>query len=153
MSQKQDQAKERVLAMLFNNRGWDLWEAQDASDELLHAAHAAYALWERVGGPVNELRALVLLAYAHARQGSAELALRFARKAEQLMLRAPEGMADWDGPFVLDAMSRAHEAAGEADRAEEYRVVAESGGKKIADEGDRDYFMKTFERYREGVAG
>lgn len=144
-------AHERVLAMSFNNRGWDLWESEERQEEGLHAAHSAYALWDRIGGPIHRMRALVLLGYAHSRLGSPDLALRYARAAEQLLLKSPEGLADWDGPFVLDALARAHESAGEAERAEEYRIVALNTGRKIEAEADRSMFLQTWGRHRAGV--
>lgn len=142
----------RQMAAACNNRAWDLWEqdemSSDEKDDMLHAAHAAYLHWDRVGKPVNRLRAWVTLAYAHIRGGSHTLAERYIRSAENLLKDDLEGIADWDESFLLDARSRLHEIRDELAPAEEYRRQAKESGEKIAEEGDREFFLSTLKRHR-----
>lgn len=79
------QQAHRWFAIEFNNRSWDLVEAPARSpaevEEMIHCAHAACLHWSQAGGPINRLRALVLLATAYVRAGLAAEALNYAELA------------------------------------------------------------------------
>ncbi len=148
-------ALQRRMAVQCNNRAWDLWEIDapewDELNDMVHSAHAAYLYWSEVGTGIHRLRAWMTLAYAHIRGGSLELAERYLGYAEELLIGHPDGLCDWDEPFLLDARARLYEARGEDSPATEYRIRAEQAGGRIADQGDRDQFFSIFRRNREGV--
>ena len=68
---------QRWFAAASNNRAWQLIEVEDRTPsddhEMLHAAHAAAWHWARVGTPLQEARAHMLLGMAHAQIGRAHV--------------------------------------------------------------------------------
>src|SRR5262245_21827739 len=73
----------RFFAAAANNRAWELAELQAREvdiRELLNAAHAAAWHWQAVGNELNRMRALMLLAQAHAMAGLGTSALAYANE-------------------------------------------------------------------------
>src|SRR6185437_15003798 len=66
-----------------NNEAWTLAELPAAEvdrKQLLNAAHAATWHWRQIGDELNRMRALMLLACAHAHAGLGESAMGFAEE-------------------------------------------------------------------------
>ena len=142
----------RTFGAKANNRGWALWESEEIShetaSELLHAAHTAYYHWNVAGGPIHRGRADILLAYAYARVGSPSLSNEYAERARKIFDGNPEGIADWDRPFLLDVEGRIAALNGNAEESARLRNESRELGDAIADEGDKKVFVGTWEMYR-----
>ncbi len=151
MSPEELQAHRRFGAEA-NNRGWGLWESdeitRETASELLHAAHTAYYHWNVAGGPIHRGRAFVLLAYAYARVGSASLAAAYTERTREIFDGEPEGIADWDRPFLLDVEGRIARLQGNLEEGDRLRSASEELGEKIADDGDKKVFVGTWKMYR-----
>jgi hypothetical protein len=138
------------FAVTCNNRGWELIERRDRTPsdvhEMLHAAHAAAWHWTRVGTPLNEARAHMLLGMAHALAGDGPLALRYATLSFNYFNEheAP----DWEQAFAHATLAAAADAAGRADLHAEHYPEAQRLGASIAEAGDREVFQRTFTQIR-----
>src|SRR5215475_14226877 len=108
----------RFFAATANNRAWQLAE-QRASEadlrELLNAAHAAAWHWQVVGNERNRMRAVMLLAQAHAMAGLGTSALAYADEMRAYFLGAP-GTPDWELAFVHTVHAHAASVAGSAEQ-------------------------------------
>lgn len=137
---------QKRFAVACNNRAWALVEQPDRTPsevhEMLHAAHAAAWHWARVGTALNEARANMLLGMAHALAGEGSLGLRYAMLAFNYFNEheAP----DWEQAFAHATLAAAATRAGKADLHAEHYAEAERLGGAIADEQDRDVFMRSF---------
>ena len=138
------------FAIECNNQAWDLLESTERTCEdderLIHTAHASCFHWLNAGKEIHHARAESLVANAHAAIGSGESALRHAKRCLELTEAKPEGVADWDLAFALDAMARASAAAGDEAGAAENRKKAREAGDAIADPEDKKFFDASFER-------
>ena len=88
----------RFFASLANNRAWRLAESpgeQVGERGLLNAAHASAWHWEAVGDELNRMRALMLLAQAHALAGHGQTALAYADEMRSYFVAAP-GTPEWE---------------------------------------------------------
>lgn len=136
----------RRFAVECNNRAWQLADKPSCTpaenEEMLNAAHAAAFHWNRVGNPLNDARARLLLGHVHARLGNAELARRFAGASHTYLsgIESP----DWEIAFSQAVM--AHAAAASQDRAGHlaHYIAARAAGDAIKDPEDRTIFDKTF---------
>lgn len=137
---------QRFFASTANNVAWQLAELP-ATDvdvrQLLNAAHAAAWHWESAGNELNHMRALMLLAQAHALAGLGTTALRFADQMRSYFL-AGQNTPDWEIAFVHVIHAHAACVAGAAGQhassyAEATRAVAEVG-----DAQDREVVLRIF---------
>ena len=88
----------RFFAVYANNVAWTLAEStagQFDPRELLDAAHASAWHWRHVGNELNRMRALKLLALAHARAGLGTTALAYADEVRDYFLSRAE-TPDWE---------------------------------------------------------
>ena len=137
---------QKWFAAACNNRAWQLVEQPNRTPsdvhEMLHAAHASAWHWARIGTSLNEARSNMLLGMAHALAGDGPLGLRYAMLAFNYFNEheAP----DWEQAFAHATLAAAAQAAGNAALHAEHYVEAERLGQAIADEQDRDIFMRTF---------
>lgn len=137
---------QKWFAAACNNRAWQLVEQSDRSPsdvhEMLHAAHASAWHWARIGTALNEARSHMLLGMAHALAGDGSLGLRYAMLAFNYFNEheAP----DWEQAFAHATLAAAAKAAGNTALHAEHYVEADRLGQAIADEQDRDVFMRTF---------
>jgi len=110
----------RWFAVEFNNRAWDLVEAQsrtdDESADMVAAAHAALLHWKQVGTPLNELRGLVLLVSAYNTAGMGQPAVIFSRRLLELSGHT-EGETPFDRASAHGAAAHALRVAGKLDEA------------------------------------
>ncbi|MAF26862.1 MAG: hypothetical protein CME07_03235 [Gemmatimonadetes bacterium] len=138
----------RAFAVENNNLAWDLLERAGRSDEedrvMLDAAHTARLHWSFAGEAIHALRASCLVACVHAALGLGASALNAARHSEALADDTPEGLADWDLPFVHDALARAFATLEMETEAMASRERARDAGDLIADAADREVFDRWF---------
>lgn len=137
---------QKWFAIACNNRAWQLIEQPSRTPaeghELLHAAHAAAWHWTRVGTPLNNARAEMLLGFAHALQGDGPLALRYAMASFNYFNEheAP----DWEQAFAHATLAIAAHAAGNTALHAEHHAEATRLGEAIADPQDRDVYERSF---------
>ena len=133
----------------LNNSTMDALDAglvtPETAESYIHAAHASCYHWMQVGTVANHGRGEFAVASVYAAAGLGEAALRHARRYLELAQANPDQMADWDFAFAYDALARAYAAAGETDTARRARDQAQAAADAIADEEDRNVFLKWFE--------
>ena len=136
----------RFFAATANNRAWQLAELP-ASEvdlrELLNAAHAAAWHWQAVGNELNRMRALMLLAQAHAMAGLGTSALAYANEMRSYFLAIPS-TPDWELAFVHTVHAHAASVAGSAKQHAESHVLATRALEGIADERDRSIVERVY---------
>jgi len=136
----------RFYASTANNRAWELAELQ-ASEvdlrELLNAAHAAAWHWQAVGNELNRMRAVMLLAQAHAMAGLGSSALAYADEMRSYFLARPS-TPDWELAFVHTVHAYAASVAGSAEQHSESYVRAARALESIADEKDRSIVERVY---------
>ncbi len=136
----------RFFGASANNRAWDLAElpaGQVDQRELLDAAHAAAWHWQAVGTELQRMRALTLLAQAHAQAGLGATALAYAEDVVAYFLAAP-GTPDWEVAFAHVVHAHAASAAGAGSRHAEAYARAVEALAAIADEDDRVMVQRVF---------
>lgn len=137
----------RFFGASANNRAWELAESpadQIKGVELLNAAHAAAWHWQQIGTELNRMRALMLLAEAHAKTGLGSSALAYADEMRAYFLGVSE-TPDWELAFVHVIHAHAASAAqAKALHAQSY-ALADQAIKVIADEEDRAIVLKVFQ--------
>lgn len=141
MTDELDEEGRRRLAAALFNRVWALLEtpgrSADEDEDMVHAAHASACHWSTAGTVANRARGEWQCSRVYAVLGRAEPALHHARRCLELCESAPDEMADFDLPFALEAMARAHAVAGDEDAARGWLDRARAAGEKIVDEDDR----------------
>jgi hypothetical protein len=129
----------RFFAATANNRAWELAELQASevdSRELLNAAHSAAWHWQTVGNELDRMRAVMLLAQAHAMAGLGSSALAYANEMRAYFLAKPS-TPDWELAFVHTVHAHAASVAGSAAQHSESYAQAARALEGIADEADR----------------
>ncbi len=138
----------RWFAIELNNLSWDLLEQSERSAEenerMTHAAHAALYHWTQVGTEVNHLRALCLLANVYSAQGAGAAALPYATKCVEMTQAHADKVNDFDWATGYECLARAYAAAGQADKAREFKQKARAAGDKLADAEDKKVFDGLF---------
>jgi hypothetical protein len=136
----------RFFAMTGNNAAWALAERPGSGVDvrkLLDAAHAAAWHWEAVGNELNRMRALLLLAQAHAMAGLGTTALTYADEMRTYFLATPS-TPDWEVAFVHAIHAHAASAAGSVQLHTRSYAEAERAAAAIADPEDRRIFDNVF---------
>ena len=130
----------RQVAVDAFNEAWALIDlpvrtpAQDR--DLLAGAFTSRFHWGIVGGPEEHMVGDWLIAHVASLQGFGELAQRYASSA--LDLARANGWADWRLASMLEGMSRASAAVGDAEARERYASEARTVLATITDTEDRD---------------
>jgi|GEM_PF-255923 len=136
----------RFFASTANNRAWQLAELR-ASEvdprELLNAAHAAAWHWQAVGNELNHMRAVMLLAQAHAMAGLGTSALAYADEMRSYFLARP-GTPDWELAFVHTVHAYAASVAGAAEQHAESYLQAARALEGIAEERERSIVERVY---------
>jgi hypothetical protein len=136
----------RFFAATANNRAWDLAEQPAGTvdlRELLNAAHAAAWHWQAVGDELNRMRALMLLAHAHALAGLGTSALSYAEEMRSYFLARPD-TPDWELAFVHTVHAYAASVAGSAAQHTESYGKATRALERIVDEKDRSIVERIY---------
>ena len=113
----------RRLGIELYNGTWELIERQDRTpdedDEMLDRAHASAYHWLHAANATaaNRARSQWLCSRVHAVAGQPEGALHHARRCLALVEDHGDEMEDWDLAGALEALARAHLAAGDVDEA------------------------------------
>jgi len=136
----------RYFASTANNLAWQLVELP-ASEvdlrELLNAAHAAAWHWQAAGNELNRMRAVMLLAQAHAMAGLGTTALAYADEMRSYFLFMPN-TPDWELAFVHVVHAHAASAAGSAEEHARSYAQAAKAVQAIADDEDRNIVERVY---------
>lgn len=136
----------RFFGSAANNKAWALAELpaeQVNFTELLTSAHTAAWHWQHVGTGLNRMRALMLLAEAHAKAGLGSTALAYADEVRSYFLAAPS-TPDWEVAFTHVVHAHAASAAGAlAEHARSYAEAVQAIA-AVADEEDRAIVQRVF---------
>jgi hypothetical protein len=136
----------RHFGACANNAAWTLAELPVSEVnrlELLNAAHAAAWHWEQIGTKLHRMRALMLVAQAHARAGLGATALAFADEMRAYFLAMP-ATPDWERAFAWTVHAHAAWAAGASnEHARSYAAAVEAVA-AIADDEDRTIVQRVF---------
>lgn len=132
-----------VLGIALNNAVWGLLDkaSRTAVEErkMIAMAHGSLFHWER--SPkcqvVNKVRGHWMISRVHAVLGQAVEALEHADAAWDLC--RDNEIFDFDRAYALEAMGRAHAAAGNLKQADEWRTRAAT--EPIAGPEDRRHFV------------
>lgn len=142
------------FAVECNNRAWELTEqatrTEEESHEMRTAAHAAAFHWAKVGAPVNEVRARLLLAEVAAQDGDGEQALRLARHC-CAFFEDEEG-TEWDRAFGSLELAYAHAVCGHHEEVSSLLEKSAARGEQLAEKGDREFFTESFQRISKLIA-
>ncbi len=139
-----DEKVHRRLAAELFNKTWEYIEkahrTPDEDAEMIHGAHASRYHWGVVGKPLNHERGEWQIARVYTLVGRAEPALYHARRCLEICER--EGIGDFDVAFAHEAMARASALAGDSHAFRAHYEKAKSLAPRIAESGDREYFLK-----------
>ena len=136
----------RFFASTANNFAWQLAElpAREVDlRELLNAAHAAAWHWQSAGNELNHMRALMLLAQAHAMAGLGSTALAYADEMRSYFLAEPS-TPDWELAFVHTIHAHAASVAGSAEQHAHSYAQAAKAVRAIASAEDRDIVERVY---------
>ena len=145
----------RFFAAGANNTAWALAELPAADVDrqtLLNAAHAAAWHWQHIGSELHRMRALMLLAQAHAQAGLGTTALAFAEEMRSYFLVTP-GTPDWERAFAYIVHAHAAWIAGAKDEHAQSYAKAVEAVAGIADEEDRKIVQRVFRHVPSGRPG
>lgn len=136
----------RRLGAQANNRAWTLSEqgSRSAADdeEMLHAAHASFHHWSKVGIALNVARGRMLLGHVCALLGDGKAAINHATAAFQFVM-AHES-EPWEVAFAHAVLANAACAAGDQALHRSHYAQAAQLGAALADAEDRKIFEATF---------
>lgn len=132
------------IAKQTNNGIWStLDKKRPRKDELEEALHMAYTSryhWSKVGTIVNAVRAEYMITRVYSHMGRAEPALFHAERMLKLARKAKKedkNWADWDMPFVYEALAKAHAVAGDKEECVQFRDKAQKLISKLKDPQDQ----------------
>lgn len=141
-------AAHRWFAVEFNNRGWDLLEAaertEEQTQEMLHTAHAAWMHWSQAGGVLNRQRAECLLASAYVSAGLAESAVRYGRSCVELSQQPDSEQTPFDQACAHGCLARALALSGQPDEAADHYRQAALAAEGLTDAGEREVYAQLY---------
>jgi hypothetical protein len=133
-----DQEHEQCGRALFNYV-WTFLEkpqrTQRETDLMIHACHAMWLHWSKVGKPVNLARAEWQLARVYAVAGLPERAVHHGRHC--LEICQADGLGAFDLACAYEALARAHAIAGDARQRSACFALAHEAAAQITDEEER----------------
>jgi hypothetical protein len=136
----------RFFGSSANNAAWALAELSPGEvnhRELLNAAHAAAWHWQQVGSELQRMRALMLLAQAHAQVGLGTTALAYAEEVRTFFLAAAD-TPDWEIAFTHVIHAYAAWAARSVEQHTHSYARALLAVAAIAEEEDRNIVQLVF---------
>ncbi len=140
----------RWFAVECNNAAWALAtrdRTPEEDRELLDLAHAAEYHWRAVGTELHAMRALMLVAHAHASCGLGTTALKYAEQCTAFF--TARDTEPWELAFVHMIHAQAAHAAG-ADALHAHRYAAAQAVIDAMSEGeDRSIVMASWVRIPE----
>ena len=127
---------------LFNSV-WTLLEKPDRSaqddDEMVHACHAMYLHWSKVGTPTNFARAQWQLSRVYSVLNRADPAIHHADRC--LDICRANDLGGFDLAFAHEALARAHAVAGDAAKVKQHLELADEAGQAVGDDEDREILI------------
>ena len=138
----------RYFGASANNRAWELAECEPTHidiDELLDAAHAAAWHWKVIGNALNRMRALMLLAQAHAVAGLPASAVRYANAMRTYFL-CNANTPDWEVACTHAVHAHAMSCARMHDEHAASYAAATTAIASIEDHEDRLIVERVFRR-------
>lgn len=134
------------FAVDLNNLVWNLLSkerTQEEDDLMVHAAHASYFHWSKVGKAINLQRGEWMVSHVYAVLNRAQSALYHAQRC--LELTNQHNFLDFDLAYAYEAMARAYAAVGEESECAEYIKQARKAGEEIKNKEDSKLFFSDFE--------
>ncbi|GAB4161343.1 MAG: hypothetical protein Kow00107_09130 [Planctomycetota bacterium] len=132
-----------ALGPALFNKVWELMEKSDRTveetDEMIHAAHASWYHWSKVGGPVNLARAEWQISRMYTVIGRPESALSHAERCLGICLAYSIG--DFDLAYAYEAVARAHAMSGRLDLAKENVAKALKASEAVVDPQDLEIVL------------
>lgn len=142
-----EQESHKKFAIDLNNLVWNLLgndgRTQENDDMMVHAAHASYFHWSKVGKPINLQRGEWMISHVYAVINRPESAVYHAQRC--LELTSQHNCIDFDLAYAYEAMARAYAAIGEKSKCTEYIELAKKAGEEIKDQKNRELFFSDFE--------
>ena len=103
-SEEEIQRMHRYFAVQCNNQAWDLAERDNRSDaqteEMIRCAEVAAWHWSKVGKPINDARANMLLGWVCCILGWAGDARGHTDRVNAQLQAKPDGVSEWDRAFT-----------------------------------------------------
>ena|SRR2546423_7783652 len=135
------------FAVECNNRAWKLAEQMSRSpaedEEMLHCAHAAALHWAKIGTGLNNARATMLLAHAHALLGDGKRALHYARESFAFVT-SHDDRPPWEVALAHAVLAHAAAANDERSLHATHYTRAKSLGGALTDAEESAVFEATF---------
>lgn len=133
----------RYFAVECNNQAWELAELNsrtpEQSEEMVSLAQTASWHWSKVGKPINEARANMLLGWVHCIIGGKSDALSYTSRVHEQLGAKPDGINAWDEAFA--ALLKAYTCLIQKDESGFEIAVSKLGSYRAAlIEEDKDVF-------------
>ncbi len=133
-----DEQHDACARALFNYVWTFLVKPQLSADEtdlMIHACHAMWLHWFRVGTPVNIARAQWQLSRVYAVAGLAERSLHYGHQC--LASCKANQLGSFDLACAYEALARGHAVAGDADSRRDFLAQAREAAAAITDEQEK----------------
>ncbi len=134
----------KKIARETNNGIWPVLDNENPTQEeletALHMAHTSRYHWSKVGTTVNLVRAEYMISRVYSAMRRAEPSLYHANRGLDLAKTAEksdENFKDWDMPFVLEALAKAHSVAGNMSECASFKEKAQKLIDSISDPEDK----------------
>ena len=134
----------KQVAKETNNGIWPVLDKEDPTqgelENALHMAHASRYHWSKVGTAVNLVRAEYMISRVYSAMNRSEPALYHANRGLEIAEDAEKtdsNFKDWDMPFVYEALTKAHAAAGNKSDCKTYMDKAQKLIDGLSDPEDK----------------
>jgi hypothetical protein len=128
-----------ALGPALFNKVWEIIDNPERTkedvDEMVHAAHASWYHWSKVGTVVNLARGEWLISRVYTVVNRSECALHHGERCLEICVE--NGIGDFDIAFAYEAVARAHFVSGRLDLARESVLKALEAAEVVADPEDR----------------
>ncbi len=129
-----------------NNGVWGVLDNNNpAGHELEEALEMAYTSryhWRQVGTLTNDVRAVYMICRVYAHMGKGDSAIAYGNLMLELAKKAAtedkDNWADFDMPFVYEALAKAYAADGNKKECAEYKKMSQALIDKLEDKQDRE---------------
>jgi len=139
-----NQELHRKFGVDLFNYVWSLLDKENRSpeddDAMIHAAHASRYHWGQVGAPVNFARGEWQISRVYSVLKRSEPAIYHAQRS--LDICQEHQITDFDLGYAYEALARAYAITEQWDDVHKFLVLARSAGEVIAEQGDKDWFLK-----------
>ncbi len=145
----------RDFAVTTHNALWPILDKSEPSDEELeeamHLAHASRYHWSKAGSIINIARAEYMISRVYYSMGRAEPALFHAERCLELTEEAQktdDAFKDWDLPFAYEILARAHATAGNEDKCNTYRALAQKEIDALENDEDKKITQGELDKFQ-----